>query len=34
MIGTGIFTQVYIGADFFQPCDIIAVWTDRGLLLR
>ena len=29
MIGPGIFNEVYIGASFFQPRDVIAAWADR-----
>ena len=29
MIGPGIFNEVYIGASFFQPRNVIAAWADR-----
>lgn len=29
MMGAWIFNDVYIGANFFQPCDVIAAWVDR-----
>jgi hypothetical protein len=29
MMGAGIFNDLYIGANFFQPRDVIAAWADR-----